>query len=166
MLVQLSSSPVCLQGAVMELFDVWKVSKDRQVHGFVMSTLQVCADLLSRRQDAQSPDMRIDQRQVERRQIQIAIRDRQKHRPIDRWIPNIHLIRRLIAKALVRARDLDRCICQIELRYPCQKLRAGSGRRGYVAVVRAHSPAWVFPLKENLAAGEGQGFASIARNTW
>lgn len=108
--------------------------------------------------------MRINQRQIKRRNIQIPIRNRHKHRLIHRRITLIHLIRRLPRPALIRTCDIERRVGRVELRDPGEELgRAGGGGRR-VAVVGADGEAGGVPCEEDLAAGEGEGFAAVARD--
>ena len=112
--------------------------------------------------------MKINKRQVKRREIQIRIRDRQKHRFINRRIPNMDLVRRLVAPALILSSDFEGRVRQVYLADPREEF-GGSGNCadfGDVAVVRSHGLAWCFPFKEYLAAGEGQRFGSVAGDAW
>jgi hypothetical protein len=108
--------------------------------------------------------MRIDQRQVERRQIQIRVRNRHKHRLINRRIALVNLIRRLPRPPLIWSCNLKRRVRSINLRNPGQELRLAGRRRCHVAVVGTDGLAGVFPLQENLTTGEGQGLGLVARD--
>ena len=108
--------------------------------------------------------MRVDKREVKRRQIQIRICNRHKHRLINRRIALINLIWRLPRPTLVRSCNLKRRVCSVDLRDPGQELGLTNRCRCHVAVVGANGLASVFPLEEDLAAGEGQGFSLITRD--
>lgn len=113
--------------------------------------------------DTQRPHMRIDKSKVERREIQIRIRHSKENRPINRRIPLKNLIWRLIRPPLIRPRNLQRRIRQIQLAQPGQELRLLRRGGGYVAVVGADALAGLLPLEEDLAAGEREGLATVAR---
>lgn len=108
--------------------------------------------------------MRVNEGEIERRQIQIRIRNSDKHRLINRRIALVHFIRWLPRPALVRPSNLKRGIRGVDLRNPGQELGLASRCRGDVAVVGSNGLAGVFPLKEDFAAGEGQGLGLVARD--
>lgn len=113
-------------------------------------------------EDTQSANMRVDQSEVERCQIQIRICNRHEHRLIDRRVALINLIRRLPRPSLIWSRNLKRRVCGVDLRHPSQELGLAGGSRCHVAVVGADSLTDVFPLEEDLATGEGQWFGLVA----
>ena len=110
--------------------------------------------------------MRINKGEVEWREVKIRIRDSNEDRLIDGGVTLINLIRRLPAPSLVRSCNLQWCVRSINLAHPSEELGLTSSCRGDVAVVRANGLAGVFPLKEDLAAGECQRFGLVARDGW
>jgi hypothetical protein len=79
--------------------------------------------------------MRIDQCQIEWRQEQVLIGNRDKYCLIYSGVAHENLIWRLITPTTVRARDLKRRVRQINLRDPCNKFGIFSGCVGDIAVV-------------------------------
>lgn len=111
-----------------------------------------------------SYNMRIDLTQIKWRQILLFIRNRHKHRPINRRITRICAQIWLIRASRRLGRQLQLRICQVQLRHPCHKFRFTRRRRSDVRVIGANRFAGKFPGEENFAAGKGQGDRTVARN--
>ena len=122
------------------------------------------SDNLTSDEDTQRANVRVDQRQVERSKVKIRVSDSDEYSLVDCWIALIHLVRRLPAPTLVRSSNLKRRVRSVDLADPGQELRLTSSSGGDVAVVGANDLAGIFPLEEDLAAGEGQGLGLVARD--
>lgn len=100
--------------------------------------------------------MRINRTKVKRRNKQILIRNRQKHRPINRRIPQISRHIGLDGLPTVLPRDLQRTVRDIQLRSPGHELGRAGLAGGCVAVVRADGFTGLVPGEVYLAAGPGE----------
>ena len=106
--------------------------------------------------------MRINQRQIKRRQVQILIRNSQEDSPIHRRIALIHFIRRLPTPPLIPPRNFQRRIRQIQLAHPSHELGLPSTRTSNIAIIRTDSQTGLVPGEEDFAAGEGERLGAVA----
>jgi len=105
--------------------------------------------------------MRIDHAQVEGREKRIRVGNCNKHGIVDSGVSLIDFAGRLVCVASVVAGDCKRCVGQVELGDPGDKLGGASRGGGDVAVVRANSLAGLLPCKVEEPAREGEWLRTI-----
>ena len=100
--------------------------------------------------------MGINHAQIERRKRKIRIRQRNKHRPIDRRITLVRAHIRLNGHTRIPADIGQRRVREVELRNPSDKLRRAGRGRCNVAVIGTDGLAGRFPLELHDAARVGE----------
>lgn len=110
--------------------------------------------------------MRIQHGYVVGCHIEVVVCNSNEHRAVDSRVTSVGLhiglyrvARRAIAEGQCRVRD-------VQLRSPCDILRASSVSTGNVAIVRTNMLAGGFPRQENLAAGPREGSCAVMGDRW
>jgi len=99
-------------------------------------------------------DMGVDHREVERRQVKVAVGKGNKHGTVDEWVSGVNLTSWLEGETSVVAGHGKVGVGEIQLRAPSNIFRSAGRSGGNVGVVGANSHARSFPLEEDLLAGE------------
>jgi len=106
----------------------------------------------------------VDHAQVEGSKEGVGISQRNEHGTVDGWVTLVDLSSGLVCETSVLAGDLKGRVCQVQLADPGNvRGGAGTGIRD-VRVVGADSLTGLLPGEVDLLAGEGQGFAVVARD--
>jgi len=103
----------------------------------------------------------VDHAQVEGSKEGVGISQRNKHGVVDSWLALVDLTSWLVSETSVLTSDLERGVCQVQLRNPSDVGR-GTGRSvGDVRVVGANSLTGVLPGEVDELAGEGEGLSAV-----
>jgi hypothetical protein len=109
--------------------------------------------------------MRINKTQIERRRHKIRIRQRNKHRPINRrialigthiWLNGLSIIQIIVPRDI-----FERTIGDVQLTDPNDVLSRAGRRRCDVRVVRPDRLPWSLPFEVNFLTGIGEGDGTV-----
>ena len=109
--------------------------------------------------------MRVQQTRVERRDIEIFVRQHDSHGAVDDAILPVHETRRLVGIPRVVAGRCELRVCQVELRAPRDKSRRARRCRSHVRVVGPNSLAGSVVLEQHFLTRETQGLGLVARDS-
>lgn len=113
---------------------------------------------------SQRDNVRVDHAQIERREEEIRVGQRDEHGAVDSWVALVDLASRLVRVPSILARAHQRRVREVQLRHPGDELRGARRRRGHVRVVGSDGLPGRIPGEVYLAAGEGQGLGAVARD--
>ena len=115
---------------------------------------------------AERDDMRVQHRRVERCDIEIQIRQHDRHSAVDDAIVSIYVSFRLVAVSSIVARCRQRRVRQVQLVAPSNPSRLASSRGSDVGVVGSDSLAGRVPVEKDLLAWEGERLRLVMCDGW
>lgn len=111
-------------------------------------------------------DVRVQQRNVERCDVEVEVRQHDSHGAVDDTFTIIHVAQGLVCIAGVVASHRQRRVGQVQLLTPANELWCPGCRGSDIGVIGTHGQAGCFPLEEDLLAWEGERLRLVVGDCW